>query len=97
MPRSRPKPRRSQPATPTPNPSLVPFPTLQDFIDSGGHIDIGRVYPIECVAIANDDHTMYVALQRRKGETFADLLARLDASLKHCLDNDEFVDEINSR
>lgn len=72
------------------------LPTLQAFIDHGGHIDIGRIRPIECAAIANDEHTMYVALQRRSGETLMELLARLDAALNHCLDNDEFIDEINA-
>lgn len=85
---SPPRPGKSSPA---------PFPTLQDFIDDGGHISIGRVRPIKCVAVANDDHTMYVALRRHSGETLMELLSRLDTSLKHCLDNDELVDEINPR
>lgn len=85
---SPPRPGKSSPDT---------FPTLQDFIDDGGHISIGRVHPIKCVAVANDDHTMYVALRRHSGETLMELLSRLDTSLKHCLDNDELVDEINSR
>ena len=84
MPRSRPDKTAS-----------APFPTLQAFIDDGGHIDIGRIHPIECVAIANDEHTMYVALRRHNGETLMELLSRLDTSLKHCLGHDEFVDEIN--
>ena len=93
MPRSR--PGKSMPAARTTRTSTAPFPTLQAFIDDGGHIDIGRIRPIDCVAIANDERTMYVALQRRRGETLMELLSRLDTSLKHCLDNDEFVDEIN--
>lgn len=95
MPRSRPK-ARTRSAEHVRTASASPFPTLQDFIDYGGHIDVGRVYPLECVAIANDEHTMYVALQRRKGESLMDLLTRLDASLKHCLDNEDFIDEINA-
>jgi|GEM_PF-2454762 len=76
--------------------SAVPFPTLQEFIDYGGHIDLGRIRPIECAAIASDEHTMYVALQRRSGETLIDLLSRLDNSLEYCLDNEEYIDEINA-
>jgi len=93
MPRSR--SRKATPPRRTSTPSPAPFPTLQAFIDCGGHIDVGRIHPIECAAIANDEHRMYVALQRRSGETLMALLARLDTSLKHCLDHDEFVDEIN--
>lgn len=76
-------------------PQPSPFPTLQAFVDHGGHIDIGRVPPLECVAIANDESTMYVALQRRRGESLMELLARLDTSLEHCLENEDFIDEIN--
>jgi len=72
------------------------FPTLQDFINNGGHIDLGQIDPIECAAIASDESSMYVALQRRDGETLIDLLTRLDVSLAHCLDHDEFIDEINA-
>lgn len=90
MPRSRPRT-----STPARRPAAVPFPTLQAFIDRGGHIAVGRIPPIDCAAIANDDHTMYVALQRHRGETLMDLLLRLDIALNHCLDNAEFVDEIN--
>jgi hypothetical protein len=95
MPRSRPKKPASR-AQRTKEPTAGQFPTLQAFIDYGGHIDIGRIRPIECVAIANDEDNMYVALQRRRGESLIDLLARLDASLKHCLDNEDFIDEINA-
>lgn len=99
MPRSRSKAARtpSKPKKRVPEPMPGPLPTLQAFIDCGGHIDVGRVYPLECVAIANDDHNVYVALQRHPDESLMDLLARLDASLKYCLDNDEVVDEINAR
>lgn len=90
-----PRPRKPAPARRTSKPSAAPFPTLQAFIDSGGHINVGRIHPIECAAIANDGRTMYVALQRRDGETLMELLSRLDTSLQYCLDNDEFVDEIN--
>ena len=38
---------------------------------------------------------MYVALQRRRGETLMQLLARLEESLGPALDEDQYVDEIN--
>ena len=84
-------PKKPKTALPT-----APFPTLQAFIDSGGHFDVGHIYPIECAAIANDDHNMYVALLRRRGESLMDLMARLDTSLRHCLENDDIIDEINA-
>lgn len=95
MPRARSNKSR-KPKQPTTAPPAVPFPTLQAFIDSGGHFGVGHIYPIECAAIANDDHIMYAALQRRRGESLMDLLARLDASLKHRLENEDVIDEINA-
>ncbi len=95
MPRARSN-KSGTPKKPSTAPAAVPFPTLQAFIDGGGHFDIGYIHPIDCAAIANDDHNMYVALLRRRGESLMDLLARLDASLKHCLENDDIIDEINA-
>lgn len=70
--------------------------TLQAFIDQGGHIEIGRLAPFECAATASDEHTMHVALQRRRSESLPALLARLDAALRHCFENESFIDEINA-
>ena len=69
MPRPRPKSPSKPAAAKTRVPSAAPFPTLQEFIDNGGHIEIGHVDPIACAAIANDDHNMRVALRRRSHRT----------------------------
>lgn len=73
----------------------VPLATLQDFIDNGGQISIGRIAPIPCAAVANDDHVMYVAILKRKGESLVQLIERLDRTLADCLENETTVDEIN--
>ena len=73
-----------------------PFPNLEDFVlHGGGQISLGEIGPIQCAAVANDDHNMLAALQRRKGETLMQLLQRLDAALLRALEYDEFTDEIN--
>jgi hypothetical protein len=64
-------------------------------IACGGQITIGEIGPVECAAVANDDHNMQVALQRRANESLAELLQRLDAALKRVLEEDVFIDEIN--
>lgn len=56
---------------------------------------MGEIGPIQCAAVANDDHNMQAALRRRKGETLMQLLQRLDAALLRALEHDEFIDEIN--
>lgn len=74
-----------------------PFPNLEEFaLHGGGQISVGETGPIQCAAVASDDHNMQAALQRRKGETLMQLLQRLDAALLRALEYDEFTDEINS-
>lgn len=73
-----------------------PWPTLESFVlHDGGQITIGEIGPVECAAVASDDHNMQVALQRRANESLAELLQRLDAALKRALEEDVFIDEIN--
>lgn len=64
-------------------------------IDSGGQITLGALHPIECVAIANDDHNSLAMLRRRPGETLPQLLQRLDAAVDLAWNADQFTDEIN--
>ena len=73
-----------------------PFPNLEGFLLHGdGQISVGKIGPIRCAAVANDDHNMLVSLQRRDDETLMQLLQRLDAALLRALKHDEFIDEIN--
>ena len=46
----------------------------------GGHIVFGYVAPIHGVAVATEGRRVYATLLRRDGETFVQLLARLDAA-----------------
>lgn len=64
-------------------------------IDSGGQITLGALHPIECVAIANDDHNSLAMLKRRPRETLAQLLQRLDAAVDLAWNAAQFTDEIN--
>jgi hypothetical protein len=55
----------------------------------GYHEDFGYA------AVASDEHTMLVALIRRKGETLHQLLDRLESALGPAIEDQVFVDEIN--
>jgi len=65
-------------------------------IDSGGQITIGAIEPVECAAIANDEHDCLAMLRRKPGETLQDLLARLDAAIELAWKTEQFTDEINT-
>ena len=73
----------------------IPWPTLQWYVENDGQISIGRIGPIACAAVANDNHHMHVALVRRTNETLTDLLTRLDVALLDAIENQNYVDEIN--
>ena len=73
---------------------LLSLPHIAEFIDYG-EITLGKMYPIGCVAVAADEHNSLAMLVRRKGETLAQLLTRLDQAIAKALEDDVFTDEIN--
>jgi hypothetical protein len=52
--------------------------------------------PVGCVALASDGHNSLAMLVRRKGETLAQLLIRLDLAIAKEYTEDAFTGEINS-
>ena len=72
---------------------MAPITELLDQI--GGHISIGRMPPIEGAAVAVNDQTLVASLVRRDGETFSDLLRRLDTAIGKALHEGVTTNEIN--
>ena len=60
-----------------------------------GEITIGVLAPVGCVATAADEDRTLAMLVRRRGETLAQLLVRLDQAIAKALAEDIFTDEIN--
>lgn len=75
---------------------LPDLPNIEALVDGEGQITIGAIYPIRCVAVANDGHNSLAMLVRRDGETLVQLLIRLDAAIAKAYDEDKFIDEVNS-
>ena len=71
------------------------WPNIEFLVNGSGDITIGRVGPIACAATAADEHQQLAALVRRKGESFDELLDRLDAAIERALEDNVYVDEIN--
>ena len=46
-----------------------------------GEITVGMLHPVGCVAMATDGHNSLAMLKRRRGETLAQLLTRLDQAI----------------
>lgn len=72
-----------------------PWPHIEEFLESGGNIEIGRVSPLDYVAVASDEHTMLAALTRNAGETLMELIHRLDDAVDLALNEGTLTDEIN--
>jgi hypothetical protein len=76
--------------------SRAALANIAELIDSGGQITIGAIEPVECAAIANDEHDCLAMLRRKPGETLQELLARLDAAIELAWKTEQFTDEINT-
>lgn len=83
-------PRRSN------SPEPITLSNIEELIDSGGEITVGQVGGL-CVASACDESSCLAMLRRRKGESFAQILMRLDAAIDRAWSEDFFTDEINAR
>lgn len=73
------------------------WPHIEEFVEAGGNIHIGPIAPIKCAAVAADPHGMIAALVRRNGESFNDLVHRLDHAVDMAMNHDAPIDEINKR
>lgn len=75
--------------------SLSGLPYINEIIEVGG-ISIGIVPPLtQCVAVAHEGRHTLAMLVRRKGETLAQLLTRLDLAIGRAQTEDVFTDEVN--
>ncbi len=71
------------------------LPNIEFLLDGNGDITIGEVGPIACAATAADEERSLAMLVRRDGETFEQLLLRLDRAIDMALEEEIFIDEIN--
>jgi hypothetical protein len=70
------------------------LPHIAELIKDG-EITVGVLRPVGCIATASDGHNCLAMLVRRKGETLAQLLTRLDLAIAKAYTEDIFTDEIN--
>jgi hypothetical protein len=89
-----PKPARGMSKKPVFDADLLPH--LADLIDYG-EITIGTLEPVGGVATAVDGSNGLAMLVRRDGETFLQLLQRLDLAVALAFTEDILTDEVNAR
>ncbi len=64
-------------------------------VSRGGHVTVGRVAHLDCAAIAADEHTVYATLVRRRAESVAEFLQRLDQAIDRALNEGVFINEVD--
>lgn len=85
-----------KPTAKPPTSSVPDLPYVEETIACGA-ITLGVVPPLnECVAIAHEGRNTLAMLKRRKGESLAELLSRLDLAIARAHAEDIFTDEINA-
>ena len=94
---TRPKPATRKPTRGIKNTSSEAdfLPHLAELIDYG-EITIGTLEPVGGVATAVDGSNCLAMLVRRDGETFLQLLQRLDLAVALAFTEDIFTDEVNT-
>jgi hypothetical protein len=70
------------------------LPHVTGLILSGGNITIGRVEPLDGIAVAADAATVLATLVRPEDETVEELLRRLDAAVGQAVQSGAAVNEI---
>jgi hypothetical protein len=73
---------------------IGPLPHATGLILNGGNITIGRVEPLDGIAVAADARRVLATLVRREDETLEDLLRRLDAAVGQAVQSGVTVNEI---
>jgi hypothetical protein len=64
-------------------------------MDDGGQVTLGAMGSIPAVAIAMTPKGMLVGLMRHKGESWPELLIRLDATVVQAVIEDRIINDIH--
>jgi len=68
---------------------------IEFLTDGNGEVTLGRCDPVRCAATASDNDQCLAMLARRPGESFLELLQRLDEAIEDAYERDIFADEVN--
>jgi hypothetical protein len=72
----------------------VRWPSITRLLAQSGHVTIGCIPPIDGAAIAADGESLLATIVRREGESFDDLLQRLDHAVGRALNDGIRTNEI---
>lgn len=70
---------------------------IDGLMNAGGQITLGRIAPLDGVAIAVVEHDIYAILRRKPEESFASLLQRLDQAIGAAQSGGPRINEIDDK
>lgn len=70
---------------------------IDALMKAGGQITLGRMAPLDGVAVAAADHDIYAVLRRGPEESFTALLQRLDVAIGVALSGGPRANEIDDK
>lgn len=77
-----------------PAPALPELRYIEDLLTGYGDITLGCVEGHPCVATAADEDQQLAMLVRRKGESLADLLVRLDRAIEGAYEHQIYINDV---
>jgi hypothetical protein len=72
----------------------VYWPHLTAMVDAGGHVTLGRVAPMEGVAVVASEREVFAVLKRKPQESLPQLMQRLEEALARATYSGEAVNEV---
>lgn len=69
---------------------------LEFLVNGHGQVTLGAMEPVECVAVAADEHQTLAMLVRQKGESLGAPLERLDAAIAGAWERGVFIDAVHA-
>lgn len=76
-------------------PPSGPWQALQALMNDGGQVTLGAVGPIPAAAVAAMPKGMLAGLMRRNGESWGDLLLRLDAAIVQSVVENRVINDLH--
>jgi hypothetical protein len=75
-------------------PPSGPWGALQALMDDGGQVTMGAVGEIRAAAVASMPQGMLAGMMRRNGESWGDLLLRLDEAVMQSVVENRVINEL---
>ena len=71
------------------------LPHIEMLVETDGQITIGNMHPVGYIAVANDREQTLAMLKRHQGESFMELMQRLDLAIEQAVEYGKRLAELS--